>query len=183
MAKSPKPPKHKPLRILPEVIDAFNELDSADNRTAAIVGLALLENNLVLAILSRLREMTDAEQKDVFDDPLAPLSRFSAKIHLAWALNLFDEKVRSDLQKLNRIRNRFAHYLEVRDFDHSEVANLCDQLLCPQYLDPPPSKKTRPQTRREKYADTISHLAHRFALQTLQPHKPPLSLNRIGADY
>jgi hypothetical protein len=62
--KKPKPPKYRPLSILPETIDALDEMDSADARTAAIVGLAFLENNLALAIMVRLRDMDEREQKN-----------------------------------------------------------------------------------------------------------------------
>jgi len=33
-------------------------MDGGDNRTAAIVGGTLVENNLALAIMARLRELT-----------------------------------------------------------------------------------------------------------------------------
>jgi hypothetical protein len=58
-----KPPKHRPLPVLPETIEVLNEMDSGDDRTCAIVGHAYLENNLVLPIMSRLRDMNAQEQK------------------------------------------------------------------------------------------------------------------------
>jgi hypothetical protein len=86
-----KPPKHRPLPVLPETIEVLNEMDSGDDRTCAIVGHAYLENNLVLAIMSRLRDMNAQEQKTLFDEPLSVLGRFAAKIEIARALNLFGD--------------------------------------------------------------------------------------------
>jgi hypothetical protein len=179
--KPAKPPKNRSLSVLPETLDALNEMDSADDRTAAIVGLAFLENNLALAIMSRLRDMDETEQKDLFDEPLSLLGGFSAKVEIGYALNIFGKSVRSDLKRLNRIRNRFAHYLEVRNFDHPEVSKFCDDLIYPTFKDP--SKRTRPQTREEKFRDTISYLAARFTKETKYPHKPPESINRFSAVY
>jgi hypothetical protein len=119
--KPAKPPNNRPLSILPETLDALNEMDSADDRTAAIVGLAFLEINLALAIMARLRDIDGIEQKHLFDNPLSLLGSFSAKIAIGYAQNLFGENVRSDLKNLKNIRNRFAHYLEVRNFDNPEV--------------------------------------------------------------
>jgi hypothetical protein len=143
-----KPPKHRPLPVLPETNEVLNEMDSGDDRTCAIVGHAYLENNLVLAIMSRLRDMNAQEQKTLFDEPLSLLGRFAAKIEIARALNLFGDRVQQDLNNLNRIRNRFAHYLEVRKFDHPEVSDLCDLLILPSYKDP--SKSTRPVNKRRE---------------------------------
>jgi hypothetical protein len=177
--KQPKPPKHRTLSLLPETLNAIEEMDSSNPRTAAIVGLAFLENNLALAIMSRLRPLSEKEQKNLFESAL--LASFSAKIDIAFALNLVGDKVRCDLSNLNRIRNRFAHYLQVRDFDHPEVAGLCDALLYPRYK--VHTKRTRQPTRDENFRDTIAHLADRFSKETKYPHRPPDPTVRFTPDY
>ena len=116
-----KGPRHKDLQGHPEAISALNEMTSSNDRTCAIVGLAFLENMLVLAIMSRLRDLDEMEQKKLFDEPLSLLSGFSRRVEIARALNLFNDKIKSDLERLNKIRNKFAHYLEVSDFNHQQV--------------------------------------------------------------
>jgi hypothetical protein len=78
--KPAKQPKNRLLSLLPETLDALNEMDSADDRTAAIVRLAILENNLALAIMARLRDMDKTEQKHLFDEPLSILSSFPRRL-------------------------------------------------------------------------------------------------------
>jgi hypothetical protein len=88
---------------------------------------------------------------------------------------------RSDLKKLKNIRNRFAHYLEVRNFDHQEVSKFCDELVFPTFKDH--TKRTRDLTRDEKFRDTIYYLADRFSKETKHPHKPPESVNQFSDSY
>ena len=175
-----KPPRHRQLAILTEAIPAFKELDEADPRTCAVVGLAFVENNLALCLLNRFVAIDAAYQRNIFDEPSAPLSNFSAKIEMGYLLNVFGTKAKEDLKLLNRIRNRFAHYLEVRDFDHPEVAGMCDQLQYPKY-----SMKTEVSNggRRERYAGTISHFISRFALESKHVYRPLAHTVRVGADY
>jgi hypothetical protein len=139
---------------------------SSNDRTCAIVGLAFLENMLVLAIMSRLRFLDSTEQNKLFD---GLLSSFSRRVEIARALDLFNDKIGSDLERLNRIRNRFAHYLEVSDFNHPEVASLCDDLI---YGNAHEEALARKMTRREKFEETIHHLAVRFAKTGKKPHRP-----------
>ena len=164
-----KGPRHKDLQGHPEAINALNEMTSSNARTCAIVGLAFLENMLVLAILSRLRDLDEIEQKKLFDEPLSLLSGFSRRVEIARALNLFNDKIKSDLERLNKIRNKFAHYLEVSDFDHQEVASLGDALIYGNAYEQALDKK---MTRREKFMETILHLAVRFAKTKDQPLRP-----------
>ena len=63
-----KPPHNQRLTISPAIMDIFHELDTADDRTTAIVGAAFVENGLALAILSQLRILDDSEQKQLFDN-------------------------------------------------------------------------------------------------------------------
>lgn len=47
------------------------------------------------------------------------------------ALALYDNGVRADLILLNRIRNRFAHKLDIHSFDHPDIAKLMHGLKFP----------------------------------------------------
>lgn len=177
-----KPPRHKPLETIREAIPAFLEMDDADDRTCAIVGLAFVENNLVLCLMKRFVPLDEKAQRNLFDEPQALLSTFAVKVELGFLLNIYGQAVRDDLRTLARIRNRFAHYLEVRGFDHPEVADLCDKLAYPAIS---MIGKARNGTRRERYAATVSHFIQRFALEATHDYRPAPSHHRIviGADY
>jgi hypothetical protein len=84
--------------------------------------------------------------------PLRGLCRrptFAGKINMSFTLNIYDKLARDELllHNIRAIRNRFAHHLEVRDFDHPEVAGKCDNLNGPTYIYRRPTQE--PRTRRE----------------------------------
>jgi hypothetical protein len=157
----PKPPRNVPiLNYLP----ILTEMQNGDHRAAAIIAAGLLENNLALALMTRFRELTQATQEKLFDKGGAPLDTFSQKIQLGFALNLYGERVRDDLDRIRRVRNAFAHHLSVRNFDHAEVMADCDELNFPKW-DAWSTTKPEVTNRRDRYLNTAAHLAERFALE------------------
>ncbi len=159
------------------------EMNDASDRTVAIVSAAFVDNNLALAIMARFRHLSIAEQKHIFENR-GVLSDFAGKIDLGYVLGIYESLVRDDLDNIRRIRNKFAHDLEVRAFDHAEVAALCEKLHAPKRLDtaaaPTPAKQ---RTRREMYSDTVDHLVTRFSLESKAPVLPPSGRHRVTADY
>lgn len=176
------PPRHRELSFVKDAAGIHEEIDGASDRTRALVAVAYIENNLVLAIMTRLRELDAANQKLLFEDEHAFLRDFAAKVDLGYALNLYDHNVREDLHRLRKVRNKFAHDLEVRDFDHPLVSRYCDKLIGADCLDLPKGK-IGPRTRRERFVDLAFHFGERFAMVTKHLHRPPQPTNRIGADY
>lgn len=176
----PKAPRHHPRN---DFMTILGEMDSPNNRAAAIVAAAFTENNLALAIAARFRVLTGDEEKNIFENR-GVLSDFANKIDVGFALGIYGALVRDDLDNIRRIRNQFAHHLEVRDFDHAEVAPMCDCLNGPKYLDhaasPDPPK---PRTRKDKYLDTAAHLIARFDLESKKVLRPPSGVALITSDY
>ena len=116
----------------------LGEMDGASDRAAAIVSAAFVESNVALALMSRFRQLELDEQRRLFKNR-GVLSDFAAKIDLGYALNIYGPRVRDDLDNVRRIRNAFAHELEVRNFDLADVADDCEALHAPKQLDPPHS--------------------------------------------
>lgn len=171
--KMPNPPRTQPMSEL-DWLDILNEMDKGDHRTAAVVAASFLENNLATAIMARLKELSDAEVKDLFEEDRAALSTFSAKTDIAFALNLFDADVKHDIDAIRHVRNLFAHRLDVRDFDHEEVAQYCDGLRGPSYFVWAETKGRKPEkARRERYLSTASHLIARFDMESKHIYRPP----------
>jgi hypothetical protein len=160
----------------------LHEMDSPDNRTSAIVAAAFIENNLALAILARFRQLHLNEQKEIFENR-GVLADFTCKIDIAFALDVYGPLVRDDLHRIRTIRNKFANYLEVRDFDHPEVASLCDNLSARRFLDSLTRPKGQTPTRKDAFLDTAAHLAARFDLERLQVRRPVAGGARITPEY
>ena len=67
--------------------------------------------------------------KDLFG-PMKPLSTFSAKIRMGFALKLYGERTFDDLELLRKLRNLFAHGKLAIDFNTPEVKSAIHQFHC-----------------------------------------------------
>jgi hypothetical protein len=177
-----KTPRNRPLN---NYLPIFQEMEHADDRTAAIVAASLVENNLVLVIRKRLRDdLEDVEVKRLFDNRGAVMSTFADKIDMGFALNLYDALVRDDLDRIREIRNQFAHHLEIRNqfahhleirnFDHPDVAGKCEALQATKYFGFHPISRAKVEpTRKHIYIDTAAFLALHFERESKKAHRPP----------
>ena len=166
----PTPPRHVRMEAT-QWRDVTHEMDNSNDRTAAIVAAGFVEHNLAVAILTRLRELTPDQQKTIFEGQYAVLNAFSAKIQIGFALGLLNVDVKKDLDALRRVRNEFAHRLDVRSFDHDDVKDECDSLIGPKYLAWAAHKPIVPK-RRDKFLNTAAHLIDRFALEARYIKRP-----------
>ena len=64
----------------------------------------------------------------IFNAQNGMLGAIGNKVDLARALNLIDQDLHHDIVLLCRIRNAFAHSLEVDSFDHQAVSCHIDDL-------------------------------------------------------
>lgn len=184
MTKKPKAQNrlaaHQPRE---DFMTILAEMDASDHRSAAIVAAAFVENNLALAIMARLRRLDAAEQEHLFENR-GTISDFASKIDLGFALNIYGPLVRDDLDCIRQIRNRFAHYLDIRDFDHPNVSTFCDALNGRRYLDDL-ARPRQPElpTRREVFLIVASHFGARFDLESKSTHTPPGGAALVAPDY
>jgi hypothetical protein len=122
----------KPKAHTVEQVKAFlDEVNSQTDRGAAIVSAAVLDDLLKLAILARLIEISAERRDNLFDKTGAPLSSFSAKIEMAFALGVISNDARLALHLVRDIRNMFAHRIAQMSFDDPEVKNLIDTRSTP----------------------------------------------------
>lgn len=105
---------------------AVAEFHGASDRVAAIMGAALVEDNLRIAIAACLENDTD--EKALFFDQGAPFGTLKAKSVAGLALGLFNKPVQRDLDVIREIRNQFAHALLSIGFDNPEIAAACGRL-------------------------------------------------------
>jgi hypothetical protein len=87
------------------------------------------------------------------------------------------QKMRSELLKINDIRNMFAHEL-VDSFDNEDVSLMCSGLGLCQYYGPPSSYPFG--TAREKYVSTVKFLI--FVLFIAESNVQKLAEDRAPLD-
>jgi DNA-binding MltR family transcriptional regulator len=108
-------------------IDAVKELIAQPARSAAIVGVAIIEKAITAGLLHHLPG-SGRTVEELFDPRKGRLGDYDAKIKLAYAMGLIRKVAFNDLGKMANIRNMFAHRLDISEFDHPEVAKLCAEL-------------------------------------------------------
>ena len=79
------------------------ENDHSADRATAILGCAIIENALRVAIVARLPPDKESHAS-IFEEP-GPLWSSSARIALGFAFHIFGEATLSDLQCIRAIRN------------------------------------------------------------------------------
>jgi DNA-binding MltR family transcriptional regulator len=105
-----------------ERLAVLRRFNTYDDRSCAIIGIALLEHALERAIL----RIMVPQSKDARDRLLAgsgPLATFSAKIRVARAFGIIGPKTAHAFEALNEIRNAFAHTASALSFRHHRIRN------------------------------------------------------------
>jgi hypothetical protein len=143
----------------------YAELRTQTDRGAAIIGAALVEEALRRALQSKLQIKVNPNIKQRLFEANGPLATFSAKIDLAYSLQLvdLDESQYRDLHLIRKVRNEFAHAVEPITFDSQKVKNLCAEFRYIEetanrypYLD---TGAVPPKEPRERYLWTVSALS------------------------
>jgi DNA-binding MltR family transcriptional regulator len=102
----------------------FNETEKND-RAIAIVGAAFLDTLLEHILFSFLADDDKNVQQIVGFDKA--LGTFSSRIKMVYGLGLIYEPVRNDLEQVRKIRNKFAHTLDV-SFEDQQIKDWCQNL-------------------------------------------------------
>lgn len=160
----PKRPRHKWPEDITSLLD---EIGSATDRSAAIMGGSLLENFLALAIMSRFRPLDPKQRDQLFER--GPLAGFYAKVNLGFALGLYESEARDDLHLIRQIRNEFAHSMTPCRFGDRRVKEYCDKLQSPTRIARDPSRADSPKRR---FLDTLLHLVTGLAYEAHNELRP-----------
>ena len=110
--------------ILFEFSELFNQVET-NERSIAILGGTFLEMTLEKILYAFLPE-NDREVKKLFDFN-SPLGNFSNKIQMAYCLGLIEKTVKSDLNLIRKIRNKFAHEMFL-NFKDPQIESWCKSL-------------------------------------------------------
>jgi len=124
----------------------LHQLATENDRTVALAGGAVLEQDLVRIIRESFIPLNDEEMADTFFEPDALLGTFARRTTMAHLLGLIDAGVKADLDRIRRIRNVFAHRVEDLKFSHPQIAEVCEKLHFFRKDMPPPDRK-KPRDR------------------------------------
>jgi len=95
------------------------------DRAAAVLAASFLEKQLEDCL--KLFLVDDRSIEELFNG-YGPLSSFSAKISIAFALGLISDDMKRDLTLMRKIRNHFAHHPSEISFGTSPARDLCANL-------------------------------------------------------
>jgi hypothetical protein len=111
-------------------MDALVEIQRASPRAGALTAQVYVESRLT----DCLRQVLSGKPKivDDFLESEKGAGTFSAKINLAYCLNIVSEDARHDLHLIRKVRNEFGHDLNTRSFDKDPVRSMCASLKLPE---------------------------------------------------
>jgi hypothetical protein len=116
-------PKSKP-HTQKQVAAILEELKSQTDRGTAIIAAAVLDDVLNQLLTARLIKLGSDRHDSLFSRTNAPLSSFSSKIEMCFALGVLSNEARLALHLIRDVRNEFAHRIEQIKFDHPAVATM-----------------------------------------------------------
>jgi DNA-binding MltR family transcriptional regulator len=103
-----------------ELISNVRALQARTHAEIGVVGAAIIEEQLLRALLTKMRPLSGEMKKRLFDG-YGPLGSFSAKIDLSYALQIINKDQYDDLTVIRRIRNQFGHSMSLVNFDKPEI--------------------------------------------------------------
>jgi hypothetical protein len=106
------------------------EVMHTSDRTAAIVLAAWVESELEQWIIAALPR-NDKKTIEKLQGRDGALNSFYGKLHLGYALGIYDEVERENLDIIRRIRNAFAHTAQAIDFETDEISKEVENLKVP----------------------------------------------------
>ena len=150
----------------------FREIEEQTDRAAAIVAFTYLDLYLSQAIRSHFHDQEKEHKlaiKDLWGRP-GGLQTFSTRRRLAFVLGLYGPETNKDLDRLAKIRNRFAHFKETYTFKSQKIKGLCNALYIANKIPWDPISKP-PDDSRGKYIFTIK-LITGFLLSEMTDNTP-----------
>lgn len=157
-------------RALREFHELFNDPPSVNDRAIAIVGASFLDTLLKHMLVNFLVE--DEREVRQLLDPERPIGTFWSRVSLVYCLGLIGKVIRDDLRLAARIRNRFAHTLDI-SFDGEPIRSWCLALKWHEIgMMKPPEGATPRQIFQVGVNQLISHLNGLVGVARLDRRQP-----------
>lgn len=156
----------------PEDLEYFSkflkEFQAETDRGAALVGVALLDEQLLELLKSYL--LKKKQSKELLEGGTAPLGTFSARIKASYCLGLITDLEHKELQIIRKVRNEFAHHVHGLSFADDAITALCNN-----FYDRMPDAREKAVFRdaRARYIDSVifTSLALWYRPQHAEKHK------------
>lgn len=104
------------------------EFTGPSDRACALVGSSLIDQSLTGIVLTKFGNLTKKESDKLFFDSRAILQTMSARIEIAYALELISEIEKNNIDSVRRIRNVFAHAIRPITFENELIIKECNTL-------------------------------------------------------
>ena len=118
-------------------LDAYYVADPVHPRAAGIMWPIIVERRIDNLFKIALRP--DQKIYNELFRPSGALGNYGLKVQLAYLLGWIGEDIFKDLLPISKIRNRFAHCIEVKDFSDHKIGewlnNLQGSILLPKMLE------------------------------------------------
>jgi len=161
-----------------QIVDILINLRKQDDRSIVVVGASYLDEALRRMLATYLRTLTKPQHELLFGQN-QPLSSFSAKIKLSYALELIGPETLHDLDLIREIRNVFAHNLRPIDFSNASVSAACSRLKFSRF-----SRSSADSA--QMYCDVLRYIFVGCSIKTLRftdsfktKHRAPLSISLL----
>jgi hypothetical protein len=135
-----------------QVAAILKELQSQTDRGSAIIAAAVLGDLLNQLLTARLIKLGSDRHDSLFNRTNAPLSSFSSKIEMCFAIGVLSNEARLALHLIRDIRNEFAHRIEQIQFDYPAVAGMIQTRMLP-------ALKRPGRTNRDMFIESFSAVA------------------------
>jgi DNA-binding MltR family transcriptional regulator len=132
VADSPKPPRSLG-ESFQRVVELTRRVGELSQSATVLVACAVLDAEFERALKVIMRPLNSEMRSRLFDG-YGPLSSFSSKVDLAYALNITTDNVHANLVIIKSIRNKFAHTAEVLTLQSDSIQALYRKLKKP--IDP-----------------------------------------------
>jgi hypothetical protein len=113
-----------------ELLRQVKEEMGGSHRATAVVGSAFVEEHLTYALKRGMVKDNEVAEK-MFATGRA-CGDFGAKIDLGYLIGVYSKQAHKELTNIRRIRNDFAHQLEVNSFDRDDMRDRCASLTLSQ---------------------------------------------------
>jgi hypothetical protein len=104
----------------------MKEISSESHRSTAVVAGAFVQGRLLQVLRGRF-----AQDDKLFNELFMPgraIGDFGAQINLGYLMGVYTKAAKKELDTIRRIRNDFAHNMEVNDFEAQRIFALCENL-------------------------------------------------------
>lgn len=149
------------MAVLPYFVALWEKRSDESDRSLAIIGAALLDEQLAELLASFFVE-NDKNTKSLLS-PNGPIGAFGVRVGLSYALGLIDTPTYRDLRLIQKIRNRFAHVSTDIDFTDNKIQGMCASLEIPQWVGDP--EDVDPDSPRGKYFSGVRGILYHITTE------------------